>query len=119
MKTDELLTQLNRVLPFHQDGDRWVAEGGNALLEDSGRAVSLMVSVPSNDLQQVMRLQGLMVLFLKSFLPQWDGGRAIAASLFRGLGQDDFLIDGRVITLQKIPGALLLTVYREAADGRA
>lgn len=115
--TNDLLPKLNQVMPFEKEGKRWVAEGGNALLEESGRALSLMISIPRSDLPQVMRLQALLIVFLRACLPLWDSENAIAASMLRGPGQDDFLIDGQVVIMKKIPGALLLTVYPEVKDG--
>lgn len=108
-----VVTALQDIIPFKKEGDRWVANDGNALVEKLDRKLSLMVTIPNQNLFAVQRSSALLIQFGQTVLPDWDAATWLKRAMSLGLGTEKATIQGVAVAIIKTPGAVLLTFERK------
>lgn len=114
---DKILPRLQEVCPFSLEGERWVSAGGNALLEQGERSLSLAITIPHNNLPEVQIGSALLFQFGRVCVPGWDAATWLKSAVARGNGTEKIRVLGAKVTLVKTAVGVLFTIEKAGGFG--
>ncbi|NJN22895.1 MAG: hypothetical protein HC812_19130 [Leptolyngbya sp. RL_3_1] len=114
---EKILPKLREICPFELKGDRWVSEGGNALLEQGDKSLSLAVTIPHGNLPQVQIGSALLIQFGQCCVPGWDAATWLKATTARGNGTEQIMVQGAQVKLVKTAVGVLFIIKQAKGFG--